>query len=73
MAAAYGIVNNHGGQITVESQLDKGTIVRVWLPALSEIEEKAAKKTKIESDSATDTIPIIENNEVVMDKYQFGS
>jgi signal transduction histidine kinase len=60
MAAAYGIVNNHGGRIAVDSQLGKGTIVRIWLPALFEIEEQAAKKSKIETNRATGVIPMIE-------------
>ena len=34
MAAAYGIVEKHGGSISVESDMGKGTIVRVYLPAL---------------------------------------
>jgi len=58
MAAVYGIVNNHGGWITVESQLNRGTIVRVWLPALIEIEEKATKKQQIKPKRATNAIPI---------------
>jgi PAS domain S-box-containing protein len=73
MAAAYGIVNNHGGRMTVESQLDRGTIVRFWLPAIFEIEEKAAEKPKIESNRATGAIPMIENEKMVMGKYHFGS
>jgi len=38
-----------------------------------EIEERAAKKAKIEPNRATGTIPMIENDEMVMGKYQFGS
>ena len=34
MAAVYGIVKNHGGWISVESQLGKGTVVRIYLPAI---------------------------------------
>ncbi len=34
MAAAYGIVGSHGGWISVESELQKGTAVHIWLPAL---------------------------------------
>jgi CheY-like chemotaxis protein len=33
MAAVYGIVKNHGGWISVDSQLGKGTVVRIYLPA----------------------------------------
>ncbi len=35
MAAVYGIVTNHGGSITVDSELEKGTTVRIYLPAVS--------------------------------------
>jgi two-component system, cell cycle sensor histidine kinase and response regulator CckA len=32
MSAAYGIVTNHGGLICIESKLDVGTSVRIYLP-----------------------------------------
>jgi signal transduction histidine kinase len=32
LAIARKIVQAHGGEITLESQVDKGTTVRVWLP-----------------------------------------
>jgi signal transduction histidine kinase len=32
MAAAYGIIKNHGGWILVDSEADKGTKVRIFLP-----------------------------------------
>jgi PAS domain S-box-containing protein len=40
MAAVYGIVKNHDGWISVESQLEVGTNVAVWLPALLKVDEK---------------------------------
>jgi two-component system cell cycle sensor histidine kinase/response regulator CckA len=43
MAAVYGIVKNHDGWISVVSQLDVGTSVAIWLPALLEIDEKMEK------------------------------
>jgi len=36
MSAAYGIVTNHGGLICIESTLDVGTSVRVYLPITEE-------------------------------------
>ena len=47
MAAAYGIVKNHGGWISVDSELGKGTVVRIYLPA-TEIQAKEAKKSRTE-------------------------
>lgn len=32
MAAVYGILENHGGTIIVESQIDVGTTVDLYLP-----------------------------------------
>jgi len=42
MASVYGIVKNHDGAITVESELGKGTVVSIYLPAI-EAEEKPKK------------------------------
>jgi PAS domain S-box-containing protein len=39
MAAVYGIVKNHGGNVFVESQIDFGTEVHVYLPAMKSVEE----------------------------------
>jgi PAS domain S-box-containing protein len=37
MAAAYGIINNHKGWIALDSQVNKGTTVRLYLPAVQKI------------------------------------
>ncbi len=36
LATVYSIVRKHRGHITVESQLDRGTTFRIWLPAAKE-------------------------------------
>jgi CheY-like chemotaxis protein len=36
MAAVFGIIKNHGGHISVTSQLHKGTQVRIYLPGTTE-------------------------------------
>ncbi len=34
LSQVYGIVKQHGGYIKIESQVGKGTVVKVWLPAV---------------------------------------
>ena len=66
MAAVYGIVKNHGGWISVESQLGKGTVVRIYLPAVVD-KPKEMKNPKTELARGTGTILIVEDEEQVMD------
>ena len=66
MAAVYGIVKNHGGWISVESQLGKGTVVRIYLPTVEE-KPKEIKKPETELARGTGTILIVEDEEQVMD------
>jgi hypothetical protein len=65
MAAASGIVKNHVGRMIVESQVNRGTTVQVWLPAHFEMEEKAAKKSEIEPNRSNGNIPMVENEAMV--------
>lgn len=44
MAVVYGIVKNHGGRISIESKIDRGTSVRIYLPAIDS-REKASMPT----------------------------
>jgi len=65
MAAAYGIIRNHDGWITVDSELGRGTRIVIYLPA---VESKAKEgKALHASVSSTRTVLIVEDEEAVSD------
>ena len=66
LAAAYGIVKNHGGWISIESQIGRGTSVCIYLPAVREIEEKKAQRVHKETLKGTGTILLIEDEVAVI-------
>jgi PAS domain S-box-containing protein len=79
MAAAYGIVKNHDGWISVDSELGKGTTVKIYLPAIENVQIRPAaglpavetpakedSKPKTELIKGTGTILVIEDEEPVM-------
>ncbi|HEA69839.1 MAG TPA: PAS domain S-box protein [Desulfobacterales bacterium] len=68
MAAVYGIVRNHDGWITVDSELNKGTIIRIYLPAIEteEVKKEAIVESATEMPKGEGTILIIEDEEMVM-------
>ena len=67
LAAAYGIVKNHDGYISVESQLDRGTSVCIYLPGVSGIEEKKAQKPYGEPFKGIGTILLVEDEPAVIE------
>ena len=70
MAAVYGIVMNHDGGISVDSERGKGTTVRIYLPAISAERKEQGEKVKqpeIELNTGKGTILMIEDEEVVVD------
>jgi two-component system cell cycle sensor histidine kinase/response regulator CckA len=66
MAAAHGIVKNHDGWIGVDSELGKGTVVRIYLPAI-EVEVEEEKEPGVELGEGEGTILVIEDEETLMD------
>jgi CheY-like chemotaxis protein len=68
MAAVYGIIRNHDGWITVDSELNKGTIIRIYLPAIEAevIEKETIVESATEIPKGEGTILIIEDEEMVM-------
>jgi K+-sensing histidine kinase KdpD len=69
MAAVYGIVRNHDGWISVDSELGKGTTVKIYLPAI-EVETIKPKKAKAEVATGSGTILMIEDEDVVIEVTQ---
>lgn len=66
MAAVYGIIRNHDGWISVDSVIGKGTVVRIYLPAVeTRIEEMRHPKPGFVK--GTGTILVVEDEEMVMD------
>ena len=69
MAAAYGIIRNHDGWITVDSELGKGTRVVIYLPA-ADVKVKEEKKPESDVVSGTGTVLLVEDEETVFDVTQ---
>ena len=66
LAAVYGIVKNHGGQIWIKSQEGKGAKVTVFLPAeMGEEEEPPAPESLLPQ--GTETIMVIDDEQHVLD------
>ncbi len=66
MAAVYGIVDNHDGWIAIGSGLEKGTMVRIYLPVM---DTKSLSNNDIDARIAmgNGTALLIESEEVMME------
>ena len=71
LATVYGIVKQHGGNIWVYSEPDKGTIFKVYLPVSDEAAQEIKTTSEISNDLAgTETVLIVEDNDQVRDLSQ---
>jgi len=67
MAAVYGIVKNHDGWISVDSELGKGTTVKIYLPSVeTPVQADGKKKPRTEWIKGTGTILVIDDEEAVV-------
>ncbi|MEI6520364.1 MAG: ATP-binding protein, partial [bacterium] len=66
LATTYGIVKQHGGQITIYSELGHGTTCNIYLPILDkEIIESIQVIKKTTCTHGTETILVVEDNDIV--------
>ena len=71
MAAVYGIIKSHDGAITVDSEPGKGTVVRIYLPAIEVKEEvKKVKQPEVEIATGEGTILVIEDEEPLVKLFR---
>ena len=72
MAAVYGIIKSHDGAITVDSEPGEGTVVRIYLPAISaeRREQKAVNEPKVEIAMGEGTILVIEDEEPLVGLFR---
>jgi CheY-like chemotaxis protein len=67
LSSAFGIINNHRGFITVQSQAGRGSIFRVYLPAVDKEAPRPVPAARKATDKTTHTILLVEDEEMVAD------
>lgn len=66
LASVYGIIENHGGYITVESEKRQGTVFNIYLPAIRE-KHRGKKEQNNQIVSGSGTILLVDDEEMVLD------
>jgi len=66
LAAVYGIVQNHGGEIVVDTVPRRGTRFDVWLPASLEAPVTEAAREAGEPPTGTETVLVVDDEERVL-------
>ena len=68
LATVYGIVDQSGGGVSLETGAGIGTTVRIYLPTTSAIEiPRAPEVARTAKDAGTETVLLVEDNEAVRD------
>jgi len=66
MAATFGIVNNHDGWISVDSEIGRGTVVRIYIPAV-DAQTKQPEKSGSKPSNGDETVLVIEDEVVLLE------
>jgi CheY-like chemotaxis protein len=67
LAVVYGIVKGHGGHIDCDSELGKGTLLKIYLPAVEQVTEALAPERKKQLKGGTETILLVDDEESIRD------
>ena len=67
LAASFSIIQRHGGHITVESEVGKGTVFHIHLPAAEAAEEREGKTAGDEVVTGTGHILVMDDEKSVRD------
>jgi signal transduction histidine kinase len=70
LATVYGIVDQSGGAITIQTALGHGTSVRIYLPAVAEPAETRAPEAPPAITYGTESILLVEDNDAVRELAQ---
>ncbi len=66
LATLYGIIKQHNGFITVESELGKGSTFKVLFPAVSEEEEQQTVFDKTIEEKGSETVMVIDDEPTIL-------
>jgi CheY-like chemotaxis protein len=69
LASVYGIIKNHAGFITVESELGKGTTFNLFLPATEQLIAKKEVSQPPSIRPGTGTILVVDDEEQIVKAY----
>ncbi len=65
LSIVYGIVKQHKGDISVYSEIDKGTTFRIYLPIARHLDQELKSVTAVSTTGGTETILVAEDNNEV--------
>ena len=68
LATVYGIVDQSGGGISIDTAPGRGTSIRIYLPATKAMEQQQpAPPPRVHRDGGTETLLLVEDNDSVRD------